>query len=117
MKEVSGAGRLNLNLRFRAGTSQLDNNTFGDLDRLVELLANPIYQKRDLLLFGFSDSSGAPRQNLTLSKDRAKAVAEQLQIRGIKPSFVDGFGKDMPIASNNTQEGREKNRRVEIWLR
>jgi len=117
LKEVSGAGRLNLNLRFRAGTSQLDNNTFGDLDRLVELLANPIYQKRDLLLFGFSDSSGAPRQNITLSKDRAKAVAEQLQIRGIKPSFVDGFGKDMPIASNNTQEGREKNRRVEIWLR
>jgi glucose/mannose transport system substrate-binding protein len=117
LKEVGGAGRLNLNLRFRAGTSQLDDNTLGDLDRLVELLANPTYQKRDLLLFGFSDSSGASRQNITLSKDRAKAVAEQLQIRGIRPSFVDGFGRDMPIASNSTQEGREKNRRVEIWLR
>jgi outer membrane protein OmpA-like peptidoglycan-associated protein len=117
LKEVSGAGRLNLNLRFRAGTSQLDDHTLGDLDRLVELLANPTYQKRDLLLFGFSDSSGVPRQNIALSKDRAKAVAEQLQIRGIKPSFVNGFGTDMPIASNDTLEGREKNRRVEIWLR
>jgi len=40
-----------------------------------------------------------------------------LQIRGIKPSLVHGFGKIMPIASNDTEDGREKNRRVEIWLR
>jgi phosphate transport system substrate-binding protein len=89
----------------------------GDLNRLVELLANPMYQQRDLLLFGFSDNAGGTKQNIALSKDRAKAVAEQLQMRGIKPSFVNGFGMELPIASNKTQDGRDKNRRVEIWLR
>ena len=117
MKEVSGAGRLSLNFHFLAGTSQLDENASGDLDRLVELLADPTYQQRSLLLFGFSDSAGGARKNIALSKDRAKAVADQLQMRGIKPSVVNGFGKDLPIASNDTEDGREKNRRVEVWLR
>jgi phosphate transport system substrate-binding protein len=117
VKEVSGARKLSLNFRFRAGTSQLDEDASVDLDRLVELLANPMYQQRDLLLFGFSDSAGGARMNMAISKGRAKAVAEQLQIRGIRPSLVHGFGKIMPIASNDTEDGREKNRRVEIWLR
>ena len=117
VKEISGAAKLSVNFRFHAGTSQLDSNALGDLDRLVELLANPIYQQRDLLLFGFSDNAGGARKNIALSKDRAKAVAEQLQMRGVKPSFVNGFGKELPIASNNTEDGREKNRRVEVWLR
>jgi outer membrane protein OmpA-like peptidoglycan-associated protein len=117
VKEISGAGKLSVSFRFRAGASQLDNNASGDLDRLVELLANPMYQQRDLLLFGFSDNAGGSKKNLALSKDRAKAVAEQLEMRGIKPSFVNGFGKELPIASNKTEDGREKNRRVEVWLR
>ena len=117
VKEVSGAGRLSLNFHFLAGTSQFDENASGDLDRLVELLADPNYQQRSLLLFGFSDSAGGAKKNMALSKERARAVADQLQMRGIKPSFVNGFGKDAPIASNETEEGREKNRRVEVWLR
>jgi phosphate transport system substrate-binding protein len=116
-KEVRGAGRLSVNLHFRAGTSKLDDDALGDLNRLAELLANPIYQQRELLVFGFSDSAGTARQNVALSRDRAKAIAEQLQIRGLKPSFVSGFGKHLPIASNETEQGRENNRRVEIWLR
>jgi phosphate transport system substrate-binding protein len=117
VKEIGGAGKLSVNFHFRAGTSQFDSNALGDLDRLVELLANPAYQQKALLLFGFSDNAGGARQNIALSKDRAKAVAEQLQMRGVKPSFVKGFGKELPIASNNTEDGRKKNRRVEVWLR
>jgi glucose/mannose transport system substrate-binding protein len=117
VKEISGAGKLSLKFRFRAGSSQLDSNALGDLDRLVELLANPRYQQRDLLVFGFSDSAGGARKNIALSNERAKAVAEQLQMRGVKPSLVNGFGKELPIASNDTENGRETNRRVEVWLR
>ena len=117
VKEVSGAGRLSLNFQFPAGTSQFDGNASEDLDRLVELLADPNYQQRSLLLFGFSDNAGGAKKNLALSKDRARTIADQLQMRGIKPSVVKGFGKDMPIASNDTEDGREKNRRVEVWLR
>ncbi|MBV9644871.1 MAG: extracellular solute-binding protein [Verrucomicrobia bacterium] len=117
VKEVSGAAKLSLYFHFRAGTSQLDDNALGELNRLVELLANPTYQRRALLLLGFSDSAGRAGKNIALSKERAKAVADQLQMRGITPSLVNGFGKEMPLASNNTAEGREKNRRVEVWLR
>jgi glucose/mannose transport system substrate-binding protein len=117
VKEVSGAGRLSLNFHFLAGTTQFDENASGDLDRLVELLADPTYQQRSLLLFGFSDSVGGAKTNITLSKDRARAVADELQMRGVKPLVVNGFGKDLPIASNDTEDGRQQNRRVELWLR
>jgi glucose/mannose transport system substrate-binding protein len=117
VQEVSSAGRLSLDFHFLAGSIQFDENAAGDLDRLVELLADPTYQQRSLLLFGFSDSVGGNKKNIALSKDRAKAVADQLQMRGIKPSAVNGFGKELPIASNDTEDGRGKNRRVEVWLR
>ena len=116
-KEVNGARKLSLNLRFPRRSNQLDDKSLADLDRLVELLASPEYQQRQVLLFGFSDSAGSAKTNLAISKRRAKVVAEQLWMRGITPSLVDGYGKDLPIAPNDTEEGREKNRRVEIWLR
>jgi phosphate transport system substrate-binding protein len=40
-----------------------------------------------------------------------------MERQGITPVFVTGFGQDLPVADNSTPEGREKNRRVEIWLR
>jgi glucose/mannose transport system substrate-binding protein len=116
VKEINGAGKVSLDFHFRPGGTQLDDKALADLDSLVELLANPAYQQRRLLVFGFSDSAGKAAQNLALSKDRAKAVAEQLQIRGITPSLVNGYGKDLPIAPNNNEDGREQNRRVEVWL-
>ncbi|HZC35400.1 MAG TPA: OmpA family protein, partial [Chthoniobacterales bacterium] len=117
VKEVSGAGKLSLDFHFRPGNAQLDSKSLADLDGLVELLANPTYQQRHLLVLGFSDNGGDASRNLALSKERAKAVAEQLQMRGITPSLVNGYGKDVPIASNKKEDGREKNRRVEVWLR
>jgi glucose/mannose transport system substrate-binding protein len=116
-REVTGASKLSLALYFHSRSNQLDDRALGDLDRLVELLANPSYQQRHVLLIGFSDNAGSARANLVLSKGRAKAVADQLQMRGITPSLVDGYGKDLPIAPNDTEDGRQKNRRVEVWLR
>ena len=117
VKAVAGAGKLSLSFRFPSRGSQLNGKALEDLDRLVELLANPAYQQRHVLIFGFSDDSGGTKPNLALSKARAQAVAEQLQMRGIAPSLVTGYGKGSPIASNHTEDGREKNRRVEVWLR
>jgi phosphate transport system substrate-binding protein len=56
-------------------------------------------------------------KNVALSKDRAKAVAANFGQRGITPDLITGFGADMPVASNDTDEGRQKNRRVEIWIK
>jgi len=116
-EDVNGAAKLNIIFHFRPGSTQLDNKAQADLKRLVDLLQNPTYQGRHILLFGFSDNYGGNRTNLRISKARAQALADQLQSRGLTPSLVTGYGKALPIAENETQDGREQNRRVEVWLR
>jgi phosphate transport system substrate-binding protein len=115
--DVNGAAKLNIIFHFRPGSTQLDAKALADMKRLVDLLHNSTYQGRHVLLFGFSDNYGGSRTNLRISKQRAQAVAEQLQNRGLAPSLVNGYGKALPIAPNETEEGREENRRVEVWLR
>jgi glucose/mannose transport system substrate-binding protein len=117
VNDVNGAAKLNIIFHFRSGSTQLDDKAQADLNRLIDLLHNPTYQGRHILLFGFSDNYGGTRQNTRISKVRAQAVADQLQSRGLVPSLVTGYGKVLPIAPNETEEGREQNRRVEVWLR
>ncbi len=114
---TQGAERLPFNFRFRTGSDELDTKAYRDLGRLVQLMTNPDYQRRQVLLFGFADAQGAAAANLTLSRNRAQAVRAALESEGIRPTVVESFGEELPVADNDTPEGREKNRRVEIWLR
>jgi len=116
-EDVKGARKLNIIFHFRSGSTQLDNKALADFGRLVSLLQSSTYKGKNLLLFGFSDNFGGNRLNAALSKHRAEAVAEQLQKQGITPALVTGYGKALPIAPNETREGREQNRRVEVWFR
>jgi phosphate transport system substrate-binding protein len=116
-KLTEGAERLSLNFRFRTGKSDLDNKAIVDVERVVTFVADLKYTGDRLLLFGFADSTGTREGNNALSLNRAKTVEEQFIQRGLKPAVVRGFGSDLPVASNDTDEGREKNRRVEIWVR
>jgi len=111
---TSGSNRLSLDFRFHAGSSQLDNKAVADLTRVVTFLNDLHYSGGNLVLLGFDDSKESTD---TLSKARADAVAQQLEQRGVMPSTVVGFGSQIAVASNDTPEGRQKNRRVEIWLR
>ena len=115
--DTRAAAKLNIILHFSSGSTEMDERALADFRRLVELLQNSTYQGRSLLLFGFADNYGGTRLNLRISAERAQAVAEQFQKRGIAPALVKGYGKALPIASNDTQDGRERNRRVEVWLR
>jgi len=114
---TKGAERLSLNFRFRTGSSDLDNKAVVDLDRVVSFLGDLRYGGDKIMLFGFADSTGGRQMNNELSQRRADAVQAQFQQRGVKPAVTKGFGPDLPVASNDTPEGREKNRRVEIWLK
>jgi OOP family OmpA-OmpF porin len=69
-----------------------------------------------LKISGHTDNVGGDELNIQLSKDRANAVKEFLIDRGINAEIliVLYFGKDKPIATNDTEEGRSKNRRVEF---
>lgn len=111
---TGGSDRLSLDFRFREGSSQLDNKALADLTRVVTLVTDLHYSGDNLVLLGFDDSKEATDK---LSKDRADAVAKQFEQRGVKAATVVGFGSQIAVASNDTPEGRQKNRRVEIWLR
>lgn len=65
---------------------------------------------------GYTDSTGSERGNLNLSLQRAEKVSQALQAQGIPANRISakGYGHVKPIASNQTPEGRQKNRRVEI---
>jgi glucose/mannose transport system substrate-binding protein len=115
-EDARGAAKLNIIFHFRPGSTKMDDRALADLRRLVALLQNSTYQNRSLLLFGFANNYGGTRSNSIISKQRAQAVAEQLQRQGIVPSLVKGYGNALPIASNDTEDGREQNRRVEVWL-
>src|SRR6516165_3333226 len=114
---TTGATRLSLDFRFRTASSDLDNKALADLDRVVTFLTDLHYSGQDILLFGFADSTGTAQANDALSKNRAQAVAQQFEQRGVRPATITGFGSQLPVASNTTDDGRAKNRRVEIWLR
>lgn len=84
------------------------------MQRLADyLLSNPGFVLR---IEGHTDNGGDAETNLQLSASRAAAVAESLNARGIdrKRMRVQGLGEQRPIASNDTTEGRQKNRRVEV---
>ncbi|MEA5097861.1 MAG: phosphate ABC transporter substrate-binding/OmpA family protein, partial [Burkholderiaceae bacterium] len=114
---TSGAQRLSLNFRFMPGSHKLDNKSVRDLDRVIEFIEHAKAANQSIMLFGFSDSVGDEIINRKLSQDRAQAVAEELARRGVKLSHVSGYGSSLPVADNRTPEGRERNRRVEIWVK
>lgn len=106
--------RLSLTFRFEHGSGQLDNKGKRDLHRLLRFLENNPTKR--VVLMGFSDNSGNSEKNRILSLQRAKSVAQELSARGIQVYDTQGFGDALPVANNSSQAGRERNRRVEIWI-
>ena len=114
---TSGAIELPTRLRFQSGSSQLDTRANRDIGRIDGLLSQPSYSGAKLILIGFADSSGSPAANKKLSEDRARIAGRELSPYGVNIATVAGLGAEAGVASNETPEGREKNRRVEVWLR
>ncbi len=92
---------------------------FKDRKQLKSLLsylkANPLL---NISIYGHTDSLGSPTYNLNLSKKRAKAVSKYLVAHGLSPERIvwKGFGYENPVAKNDTETGRDKNRRVEFII-
>jgi len=111
------AQRLSLNFRFGAGSRMLDSKLVRDAERLAQFLRQPERRGQPLLLIGFADASEAsPYLALTLSNDRVDLVARLLERHGIAAQRSRGLGGAMPVADNATAQGRQRNRRVEVWL-
>jgi len=98
---------------FETGKAEIMAQSKTDLDQVVETLtATPDIRK--VRVEGHTDSKGNPKSNLKLSDARAQAVRDYLVSRGIDAARLEskGYGQTKPVASNKTEEGRAKNRRV-----
>lgn len=114
---TEGAARENADFRFQSGSSILDNKALDDLDRMVFAFAKPSMRNKKIILLGFTDSQGNDVANRKLAQNRNEAVAQALKSRGLIISNVYALGNMMPVASNANEMGREKNRRVEVWVK
>ncbi|MBL7782756.1 MAG: OmpA family protein [Saprospiraceae bacterium] len=76
------------------------------------------YDDTNILIDGHTDSTGSDAYNMELSEDRADAVHDYLTSVGVKRSRlgIRGFGETQPVASNDTDAGRQQNRRVEVSI-
>lgn len=113
--EVGQTIRLN-NIFFETAEATLLAESYEELDRLIKILKdNP---KMEIEIQGHTDNEGSDDYNLNLSQERVNAVVTYLIENGIKESRLTGkgYGEGSPIADNDTEEGRELNRRVEFSI-
>jgi len=110
------AQRLTVNFRFEEGSASLDNKAHQDLGRVLDYIRQHGKLDRRVTLVGFGDLKDDPARADLLSKLRAMAVRRELVKYGVTLREVRGFGALMPVAANNEDEGRVRNRRVEVWV-
>jgi outer membrane protein OmpA-like peptidoglycan-associated protein len=101
---------------FEINKSTLRSEHFETLNPIVEYLL--LHPERSVNISGHTDNTGSEAHNLRLSKQRADVVAEYLVSNGVDINSIEtsGLGSAKPIAENTTEEGRKKNRRVELLI-
>ena len=116
-EEVSAGIRLSIrDIKFAPDSAQILSGESERLDEIAEVLK--MAPNAQLLVEGHTASVGKPAGEQKLSEQRAHKIAEELKARGVKAgAFIcRGFGGTKPVASNETNEGRAQNRRVEITI-
>jgi outer membrane protein OmpA-like peptidoglycan-associated protein len=101
---------------FQHNSNEVTAEGFDILNSVAEFLAHK--PRTRISVKGYTDSTGPRSYNLSVSQFRANAIKSYLVGKGVAAGNISakGMGPDKPIASNNTAEGREKNRRVEIEI-
>lgn len=113
-------GKINLvmpaNITFAFDDATLNPTFLNSLDQLANTMKQ--YDKTTIVVAGHTDSQGSDSYNYDLSERRADSVRDYLVTKGVASHRIDivGYGESMPIANNNTETGRAKNRRVEITI-
>ncbi len=104
------------NITFKTDSSDINAGFYDVLNSVALVLKE--YNKTIINITGHTDSVGADSYNQALSERRAASVGRYLTSQGVDPMRVatQGMGESMPIASNDTPEGRQANRRVELEL-
>jgi cytochrome c oxidase subunit 2 len=103
-------------VRFGTGGAKLTELSRYQLDNLADALGK--YPQMSIEISGHTDNTGEPEGNMSLSQERAKAVHDYLVGKGIAESRLRtaGYGQTRPVASNDTEDGRAQNRRIEFRI-
>jgi len=105
-------------LTFNTGSATIDmEKSSGQLTNLQMILA--AYPSVQLKFGGYTDNTGSEDVNLGLSQQRADSVVNALVAMGVAPDrmVAEGYGSQFPVADNATEEGRAKNRRIDVRVR
>lgn len=103
-------------ISFPSGQSKIESQFYGPLNDVADTLIE--FPSTAVDIIGHADSQGPEASNQTLSEQRALSVQSYLANQGVRPVRIAsiGFGETRPIATNETADGRARNRRVEIIL-
>lgn len=110
------AQRLSVNFRFQEGSASLDSKAQRDVQRVADYLRQAGKLQRKVVLVGFGDPKDTPGRAALLSRLRAMAVRRELARDGVETREVTGMGDELPVADNDVEQGRLRNRRVEVWV-
>ena len=101
---------------FDTGSANLKAGSYDEMNRVAQVLNQ--YPQTNIMIAGHTDSTGSEVTNQQLSERRAQAVKNALSGTGVNPGRMSsiGYGESKPIADNNTDYGRQLNRRVEITI-
>lgn len=113
---ASEAQRLSVNFRFQEGSAGLDNKALRDVQRVGDYLRQAGKLHNKVVLVGFGDPKDTPGRAALLSRLRAMAVRRELAREGVQVKTVAGMGDELPVAGNDLEQGRQRNRRVEVWV-
>ena len=120
--DLTAGKRLSTTIRFLASSYDLDSRGRDDVNRVVAVLRNASLKGKELMLIGFADATGDFAANRLLSQRRALRVLQE--ISDASGGTIDAtvivtksFSELAPIDCNTTLSGRDRNRRVEIWVR
>jgi outer membrane protein OmpA-like peptidoglycan-associated protein len=99
---------------FQNGRWELQPAASPRMDKLAAFLRQ--FPEKKLLIEGYTDAVGSDQSNVELSRRRADSVKAALTARGVDPArmTIGAYGESYPVASNQTQDGRQLNRRVEV---
>ena len=104
-------------IHFAYNSSKIKKSSYSQLEQLSMIIkaCSPTL----IVINGYTDNSGNPKYNKTLSQQRANNIKTYLLSKGIDKNSIKAFGHgaENPIASNETKEGREKNRRIEFSIK
>ncbi len=105
------------NITFATNSSSINADFHAVLESVAVVLNE--FDKTNLEVIGYTDSTGGFEYNQRLSERRAESVSGYLAAQGINPSRIaaQGMGERLPVASNDTEVGRTQNRRVELDIR